>query len=139
MRSGKGRDESINAPCHQVKCIHGVVVNYNSKNKNGKQLLCQVADWHAGRTSGCQVFEVGPHLEHHGIVLREIDTLDVKAKSGYFLACARRMGINTVPPAFLRAYPSSERLLLAAHQERGQGVRRRHGEPCNDDQHSPRF
>ena len=48
----------------------------------------------------------------------------------------------TVPTgnyALLRAYPGSERHLLAAHQERGQGARRPHGQPCNDEQRSPRF
>ena len=39
----------------------------------------------------------------------------------------------------LRAYPSRERLLLAAHQERGQGVRRTRGEPRDDEQRRPRF
>ena len=39
----------------------------------------------------------------------------------------------------LRAYPGWERLLLAVHQERGQGVRRTRGEPRDDDQRRPRF
>ena len=39
----------------------------------------------------------------------------------------------------LRVYPSRERLLLAVHQERGQGVRRTRGEPRDDEQRRPRF
>lgn len=35
------------------------------------------------------IYRILHELEHHGIVLREIDTLDAKAKSYYFLASAQ--------------------------------------------------
>ncbi|WP_300749508.1 hypothetical protein [Janthinobacterium sp.] len=39
----------------------------------------------------------------------------------------RTLAMLLFRPGALRAYPSSERLLRAAHRERGQGVRRTHG------------